>query len=348
MFVASDVGGHRELVRDGETGFLFPAGDAAALARTIERGARARRGVAADPRAGTPLRRDRAHVGAQRRALRGRLRRAVPATGGGCARRPTAADRIVCGIYGILHLDGSPATADALLPMVASRSIAAPTTRARTPTGRCAFGMRRLSIIDVAGGHQPLTNEDGTLWLVANGEIYNYRELRRELEARGPSLRHRLGLRNDPSPLRGARRRVRRAPERHVRVRAVGRAPPAAPRRPRSARASSRSTCIATRSGSIFASEAKAMLALPGVSAGARRGCAVVVSRARLRAGAAVDLPRHPQAAAGDAADRAKAIGSLERRYWRVAERRRPRAIGGRMGRRACARGSRNRCACRW
>jgi asparagine synthase (glutamine-hydrolysing) len=45
--------------------------------------------------------------------------------------------------------------------------------------------MRRLSIIDVAGGHQPLSNEDGTLWLVANGEIYNYRELRRELEGRG-------------------------------------------------------------------------------------------------------------------------------------------------------------------
>ena len=45
--------------------------------------------------------------------------------------------------------------------------------------------MRRLSIIDLAGGHQPLTNEDGTLWLVANGEIYNYRELQRELSAQG-------------------------------------------------------------------------------------------------------------------------------------------------------------------
>ncbi len=51
--------------------------------------------------------------------------------------------------------------------------------------GACGIGMRRLSIIDVAGGHQPLSNEDGTLWLVANGEIYNYRDLRRQLEARG-------------------------------------------------------------------------------------------------------------------------------------------------------------------
>ncbi|MBS1817916.1 MAG: asparagine synthase (glutamine-hydrolyzing) [Acidobacteria bacterium] len=48
-----------------------------------------------------------------------------------------------------------------------------------------ALGMRRLSIIDLSGGHQPMPNEDRTLWLVFNGEIYNYRELRRELESLG-------------------------------------------------------------------------------------------------------------------------------------------------------------------
>ena len=53
--------------------------------------------------------------------------------------------------------------------------------------------MRRLSIIDVDGGHQPLTNEDGTLWLIANGEIYNYRELRDDLVAKG----HRFGTGSD-------------------------------------------------------------------------------------------------------------------------------------------------------
>ena len=47
------------------------------------------------------------------------------------------------------------------------------------------LGMRRLSIIDVSGGHQPIHNEDQTVWVVFNGEIYNYRELRRELEAAG-------------------------------------------------------------------------------------------------------------------------------------------------------------------
>jgi asparagine synthase (glutamine-hydrolysing) len=51
--------------------------------------------------------------------------------------------------------------------------------------GPCAIGMRRLSIIDLAGGHQPLSNEEGTLWVVCNGEIYNYRELRQELVALG-------------------------------------------------------------------------------------------------------------------------------------------------------------------
>ena len=56
-----------------------------------------------------------------------------------------------------------------------------------------AIGMRRLSIIDVAGGRQPISNEDGTVWIVFNGEIYNYRELREDLIARG----HRFATRSD-------------------------------------------------------------------------------------------------------------------------------------------------------
>ena len=67
----------------------------------------------------------------------------------------------------------------------------------RTPAGRAAaaaaLGSQRLSIIDVAGGHQPIHNEDESIWTVLNGEIYNFPELRAGLEARG----HRFATRSD-------------------------------------------------------------------------------------------------------------------------------------------------------
>jgi asparagine synthase (glutamine-hydrolysing) len=50
---------------------------------------------------------------------------------------------------------------------------------------RVGLGHRRLSIVDLAGGHQPLSNEDGTVWIIFNGEIYNHLELRKELITRG-------------------------------------------------------------------------------------------------------------------------------------------------------------------
>ena len=55
------------------------------------------------------------------------------------------------------------------------------------------LGMRRLSIIDLPGGHQPLFNEDRSVWIVFNGEIYNFRELRVELERKG----HRFSTNSD-------------------------------------------------------------------------------------------------------------------------------------------------------
>ena len=55
--------------------------------------------------------------------------------------------------------------------------------------GGCGIGMRRLSIIDLASGHQPISNEDESLWIVFNGEIYEYAHLRRQLEASGHTFR---------------------------------------------------------------------------------------------------------------------------------------------------------------
>jgi len=59
--------------------------------------------------------------------------------------------------------------------------------------GVCSLAHQRLSVIDIPGGHQPLTNEDGTVHLIFNGEIYNFRQLRAELESRG----HRFATRSD-------------------------------------------------------------------------------------------------------------------------------------------------------
>lgn len=63
--------------------------------------------------------------------------------------------------------------------------------------GDVVIGMRRLSIIDLGGGHQPIPNEDESVWVVCNGEIYNFRELRKSLEARG----HRFRTQSDSETL---------------------------------------------------------------------------------------------------------------------------------------------------
>ena len=91
----------------------------------------------------------------------------------------------MCGIYGFLELGGATADGSRLDAMARRTIHRGPDDEGRHVDGPLAFGMRRLSIIDVGGGHQPLTNEDGSLVLVANGEIYNFRELRAELVAQG-------------------------------------------------------------------------------------------------------------------------------------------------------------------
>jgi asparagine synthase (glutamine-hydrolysing) len=94
----------------------------------------------------------------------------------------------MCGIAGFIEReltganDERAALLDRMCRVIAHRG---PDDQGTMVKGRAALGMRRLSIIDLAGGHQPISNEDGTVWIVFNGEIYNYRDLQRELEARG-------------------------------------------------------------------------------------------------------------------------------------------------------------------
>jgi asparagine synthase (glutamine-hydrolysing) len=98
----------------------------------------------------------------------------------------------MCGIAGIIRLLG-PTTAEdvsAVQRMTAAQAHRGPNDSGFYHDSRVVFGHRRLSIIDVtAAGHQPLSNEDETVWVVYNGEIYNYRELQAELKMRGHSLR---------------------------------------------------------------------------------------------------------------------------------------------------------------
>lgn len=91
----------------------------------------------------------------------------------------------MCGIHGLLHLDGRPVDARTLSAMGDTTRHRGPDDEGMHIDGNCGIAMRRLSIIDLAGGHQPLSNGDGSAWLVCNGEIYNYRELRADLQAQG-------------------------------------------------------------------------------------------------------------------------------------------------------------------
>ncbi|OGS01635.1 MAG: asparagine synthase (glutamine-hydrolyzing) [Elusimicrobia bacterium RBG_16_66_12] len=99
----------------------------------------------------------------------------------------------MCGICGVVYGDGR--TADAAVLKKANDLIAhrGPDDEGYRIDGPAGLAMRRLAIIDLSTGHQPISYADGELWIVLNGEIYNYLELRAELEARG----HRFKTKSD-------------------------------------------------------------------------------------------------------------------------------------------------------
>lgn len=91
----------------------------------------------------------------------------------------------MCGICGVYHLDGQ--TVDRILIKRMCDAIAhrGPDDEGIFVDGNIGLGAKRLSVIDLVTGHQPMSNEDGCLWIVFNREIYNYRELREKLARRG-------------------------------------------------------------------------------------------------------------------------------------------------------------------
>lgn len=95
----------------------------------------------------------------------------------------------MCGICGIIGEDSG----ETLRPMLRRLIHRGPDEEGMHRERGAALGARRLRVIDPAGGHQPVRNETGTIWAVMNGEIYNYRELRKDLIGKG----HRLSSRCD-------------------------------------------------------------------------------------------------------------------------------------------------------
>src|SRR5205809_7165499 len=96
---------------------------------------------------------------------------------------------IVCGIAGIVRLDGEPVFEREVRSMCQMLVHRGPDEEGVYLGAGVGLGMRRLSIIDLDTGQQPVCNEDCSVWVVFNGEIYNYRELRRQILRRGHALR---------------------------------------------------------------------------------------------------------------------------------------------------------------
>src|SRR5215831_16521803 len=91
----------------------------------------------------------------------------------------------MCGIAGVIGREGEAVSTDYVRRMTDTIVHRGPDEEGIAAHGNVGLGMRRLSIIDLSGGSQPIYNEDRTVSVVFNGEIYNFPDLRRELESRG-------------------------------------------------------------------------------------------------------------------------------------------------------------------
>ena len=101
----------------------------------------------------------------------------------------------MCGIVGVVDRDLARPVAEAdLNRMVRTLQHRGPDEEGHIVMPGVGLGMRRLAIVDLTGGQQPVSNEDGTIQLVANGEIYNFEEIKRDLIARGHKFRSRVDV----------------------------------------------------------------------------------------------------------------------------------------------------------
>jgi len=96
----------------------------------------------------------------------------------------------MCGIAGKLNFDPTrPIDRERLVAMTTAVAHRGPDADGFYVSAGIGLGHRRLSIIDLATGDQPLSNEDGTIWIVFNGEVYNFADVRRDLVAHGHRFR---------------------------------------------------------------------------------------------------------------------------------------------------------------
>src|SRR5258705_9122739 len=97
----------------------------------------------------------------------------------------------MCGICGAIDFSGAVNAAEVVRLMNPTMLHRGPDDEGYLDRGPLSLGMRRLSIIDLEGGHQPIFNEDGTIGVVLNGEIYNFQDLQQQLKDLGHTYRTR-------------------------------------------------------------------------------------------------------------------------------------------------------------
>ena len=129
----------------------------------------------------------------------------------------------MCGIAGAIDLRGQREfPASRLLAMTGAITHRGPDDEHIHIEPGLALGARRLSIVDLSGGRQPLCNEDGSVWVTQNGEIFEYPELQQELPGARPYARHAVRHRALGPPVRGPARGDVRQDPRPVRRRPLG------------------------------------------------------------------------------------------------------------------------------